>query len=287
MQLLRFISSRGESITFENSAPFVFWRVKGLEAPPVTPVYTQSMEQHGYSLDSILMESRTITITGHIHGQSGIREMYQLRRDLNRVCNPMNGIGTLVYQNDAGVYRINAFCRSNPYEGKERNIQTLSVSFECPQPFFTTERAEELALAYVRGGLKFPLRTPGFFGTLGYRVTADNDGDIETPLEIFIGGGAINPKVINETTGRFVQVKKHIQTHEQLYINTDPEHIEVSLMTVDEHSQHVKINAYSYLSDDSDLLRLPQGVNMLRFNTDDNNTHIRIRLLFRKRFVGV
>ena len=287
MQLLKFINARGEEIVFDSGAPYVFWRIKGLESPPVNPVYTQAMEQHGYTLHELLMESRTITVTGHIHGPEGVREMYKLRRALNRICNPLNGVGTLVYQNDAGVYHIDAFCRGTPYETKIQNVQTLSLVFECPQVFFTTERANEAALAYVEGGLCFPLITPGFFGTIGYQVTIDNDGDYQTPMEIFIGGGAINPKVINETTGAFVQVEKHIQAHEQLYINTDTEHNEVSLLTVDEHSQPVKVNAYSYLSDDSDLFMLPQGENLLSFRTDDNNTHIRIRLLFRKRFVGV
>jgi len=287
LQLLRFINAHGAEISFDSRAPYVFWRITGLEAPPVNPIYTQSMGQHGYTLNALLMEARTIKATAHIHGSNGVREMYQMRRELNRVCNPLNGVGTLIYQNDAGVYHIDAFCRGNPYENKIQNVQTLNVIFECPQVFLMAPRPDEVALAYVDGGLEFPIETPGFFGTLGYQAILDNDGDIELPLKIYIGGGAINPKVLNETTGQFIQVEKHIQDHEQLFINTDPEAIEVSLLTVDEQSRPIKVNAYSYLSDDSDFIMLPQGENILSFHTDDNNTHIRVRLSLWKRFTGV
>jgi len=287
VQFLRFINSRGEEISFDSTAPFVFWRITGLNVPTANPIFTQAVGQHGYTLHDLLMEGREIRVTAHVHGPQGVREMYQKRRELNRVCNPLYGVGTLTYQNDAGTYQIEAFCRSIPYETKLENVQTFSIIFDCPKTFFTTPAQERVLLAYIDGGLEFPLVTPGFLGTMGYEARPFNDGDIDTPLEIIIGGGAVFPTVTNETTGKFVCVERHLQEHEKLYINTDDENTEVSLLTVDEHSNPVKINAYSYLTDDSDLFRLAQGENVLSFNSADNNTRIKIELLFRKRFVGV
>lgn len=291
MQKLTFINARGAEITFDFDAPYIFWKISGIELPPVEPVYTQAAAQDGYTLHSILLESRTIKLSGHIHGKNAAnnkQRMYEARKKLNSICNPLLGAGTLIYENDAGKWRIPAFCNGNPYGNKLLNIQTLDVSFECPSPFWLSYEEGGVGLAYISGGLSFPLRFPTRFSMLGYRALIDNDGDTDMPLEFFIGGGSKNPIIRNKTTGEYILVDKQMSEFDRLYINTEPEKLEVSLYTLNpETNAEDKENAYGYLSFDSTPFMLPVGVNDIVFTSDDENKKVKIRIVYRKRYAGV
>jgi hypothetical protein len=102
-------------------------------------------------------------------------------------------------------------------------------------------------------------------------------------------GGGLNPVIRNQTTGAVIRIKKQIHYFESLYIDTDPENRQVLLMSVDPATNTpYGVNAYGYLSEDSELFSLVPGVNALTFNSDvEENKAVRIRGVYRKRFVGV
>ena len=289
MQRLKFINSRGAEAVFDDSGPYIFWKIDGLSLPEVLPIPTRAAGQDGYTLQELRLESRTVTLTGHIIGVgSRIYSLYEERKRLNSVCNPLLGPGRLVYSNDYGEWRIPAFCSAMPYEEKIRHAQTLNVEFECPSPFWLSATQSVVSLAYVYGGMSFPIRTPNRFGTLGYRAIISNDSDAETPLEFLIDGGSLNPVITNTTTGRFIKLNKQLFAGDQLYINTDPEKLEVSHITTDpETNQRVKSKAYGYLTHDSELFSLIPGENRLTFKSDDENKKVKITITFYKRYVGV
>jgi len=294
MQRLTFINSRGQEVIFTNTDPYIFWRISGIELPAVQANFTQATGQHGYSLTGLLLESRIVTLTGHVHGKNhknGTNEtalMYAQRRRLNAVCSPALGPGTLIYENSHGKWTAQAFCKDETYTNKLKNIQTLSISFECPLPFWLDSEQSQVMLAYVGGGLQFPLVTPAEFGMLGYRALADNSSDGPVPIEMYVTGGSENPKITNVTTGEFIHIERRVEEWEQIYINTDPEHMEVTLMS--KHpvtGEDTRELAYGYLSNTSNLFSLVPGVNELTFDSDDENKTIRIRIYYHKRFAGV
>lgn len=288
MQRLTYINSKGKEVTFDNYPPYIFWVIQGVSNPATTAVFTQSIGQHGYSLHDTLFDYRTVRLSCHVHGKDGVRQMYEKRKELNHVCNPVLGVGKLVYTNDYGSWQISAFNRSIEYGTKIREIQTLDVVFECPNPFWQSAVPTQVRLAYVDGGLKFPVTTPNFFGTFGYRAIIDNDSDANTPLEFYIDGGSLNPIIKNETTGEFIKLSRHLNYWDKLYINTDPELMTVSLVTIDpETNEPIKSNAYGYLTDDSVLFKLVPGRNIITFKSEDENRKVRIRILFHKLYSGV
>lgn len=288
MQRLKFVNSRGYEIVFDNFPPFIFWKIDGLSIPPLETIFTQASTQNGYTLHDILLNARVVHATCHVHGVDGKKMMFEKRRELNYVCNPGLDLGTLIYTNDYGAWQIPAFCRENPYAGKIQSVQTLDISFECPQPFLMSADPIQFYLAYIEGGLEFPLETPTEFGLFGYRVDINNNGDANTPIEMYIDGGSLNPIIKNETTGEFIKLAKQLNFYDRLYINTDPENLTVSLITIDpETNQEVTTNAYGYLTDDSVLFKLIPGENAITFHSDDDNEKVRIRGIFYKLFVGV
>jgi len=288
MQRLTFTNSRGTSIGFESVAPYFCWMVEGTGLPSVIPIQTQTVGQSGYTLHSVLLESREVRVKGYVFGREGMQAFYAARKALNAVCNPLLGLGELSYENDAGIWKISAFVIDSPYEGRVGNSQGISISFECPSPFWKSAERFVARLAYIAGDLSFPIRTPNRFGTLGYQAIIDNDSDVETPVELTMDGGSHNPAIVNQTTGEFIKLARHISEGEKLYINTDPEFLEVSLITTDPSTnKKVNLNAYGYITHDSTLFRLACGVNLLTFNSDDENKAVKLTIAFHKLYVGV
>jgi hypothetical protein len=169
------------------------------------------------------------------------------------------------------------------YADKTQNFQTLDVMFECPNPFFRLEENLITRLAYSNGTMTWPLITPSFLGLNTYQVTIDNDGDAPSPVEIYLDGGAIEPKITNKATGEFIKVEQFVSADERLYINTTPGRQEVSIIA----SDGTKTNAYSYLSDDSDLFRLSIGLNTITYITTDLSHNARLFFYYNKYFAGV
>jgi len=290
MQQLTFTNALGESVNFANAAPFVLWKVTGLEPPAVTVLKTQAPGQHGYTLEDTLLEARSVRLSGHVDGKfGGLAELYGLRRRLSEVCNPLLGPGTLKYANDAGAWTIGAFCSAGGYGGRFKSLQSLDVVFECPSPFWLSE-PQNLYLSYIQGGMSFPINTPGLMGLKGYRAVAVNDGDAPAPLELFfdfsLDGGSVNPTVTNVTTGEFIRLARHVDTWNSLYINTGT--LEVSLISVDPvTNEPVSQNAYGYISMDSTLFKLAKGANTLVFSSDDGSEKVKVTLRYANMYAGV
>lgn len=287
MQKLKFINARGYEVAFEQKDPFVFWKIDGISLPSVEPVFSQSAGQSGYTLHSIVFDSRVISLTGHVINSPGnVAKMYEERRKLLHIISPSFGLGRLIYENDTGKWQIPAFCREAPYGEKIGAVQTLSISFECPTPFWQDYESSTVSLAYVQGGLQFPIRTPGFFGTLGYRAVVNNTGDVNAPMEIYIDGGSVNPTIKNVSTGEFIKVEQQMTEYDRLYINTDPENLKVEIIRTDGINE-TKENAYGYLSFDSSLFSLQPGNNEIIFTSDDENKRVKVRMYFRLLYSGV
>jgi hypothetical protein len=155
--------------------------------------------------------------------------------------------------------------------------------FECPNPFWRHETNLETRLAYSNGTMTWPLETPSYLGLNTYRVEIDNDGDAESPLEIYLDGGADQPKITNQPTGEYILVERFISADNRLYINTAPGAQEVSVIAPD----GAKTDAYSYLSDDSELFRLAVGRNVLTYITADLSHNARLFFYYNKFYAGV
>ncbi len=283
MQRLRFINAVGAELLFDNFAPYVLWKVDGLGLPDITRIATQAAGQQGETLHAALLEPRILTLTAHVHGVGGLSQLYELRRQLNAVCNPLLGLGELVYENDYGKWRIRALVYSEDYAPRIRSIQTLTVKFRCPSPFWRKDEQDTVSMAYVDGGFRFPFQTPCSFGMLGYAAVVFIESDTDTPFHVWIDGGAVNPRLTLDNTGEYIEIQRFIPSNKRLYINTDTEFLEVSIVD----AKGKKENAYGYLSPGSTLFKLKPGRNRFTFASEDENKRVKIRIGYEQIFVGV
>lgn len=290
MQRLTYKNPLGKELTFKLEDPYVIWKVDGLGITDMEPISTQSVGQDGYTLHDLLSEPRTIKVTGHVIDSKGsVRQMYAERRRMNSILSPALGMGLITYTNDALTVMIKGYVKSIDYGDKDHFVHTITINFECPYPYFEDTQKYTHSLAYVEGGLQFPLITPNKFGILDYRVVIENTGDISAPIQMTVHGGsttATNPKITNVTTGEFILINKVFASNETIYIDTDPEKSIVEI-TRDDGDSKTTENAYGYLSTNSSLFSLVPGENEILFESEDENKNVRITIIQTNYRVGV
>lgn len=264
MQRVTFVNSRGESLVFGNSPPFILNKIEGVDGPPGDILSTKSPYQDGSSFDSIRLSERPITITGYIIPKT-MQEMYQQRRNIMRILNPKLGLGRLVYSNDAQSYAIDAVIEGSPtFQERYTHNQSFVLNFICPDPYFTDENKTSKGLRFESGGMTFPLRLPTMFAYSAYRGNFTNSGDVETPVEIHYKGPALNPIITNETTGEFIKVNYDLSENDVLVINTAFGQKRVEVM----NSDGSRTNVFHWIDLDSTFFQLDIGQNILRYDSD-------------------
>ncbi|WP_337034748.1 distal tail protein Dit [Paenibacillus illinoisensis] len=265
METVTFTNSRGESLYLGTSKPFYLKKITGTGGVPGNLQSTKSPYQDGSSFVDIQLAERPIVVEGGIIANSR-QQMYQYRRDFMRILNSKLGPGKLVYTNSARSYAIGAVVENTPDFDDDRivNNQPYKINFTCPDPYFTDETQISKGLRFESGGLTFPLRLPTQFAYSAYRGLFQNDGDVETPVEIHYKGPALNPVVINETTGEFIQVNYDLGENDVLVINTAFGQKRVEVV----NSDRTRTNVFHWIDLGSTFFQLLPGRNMLRYDSD-------------------
>ena len=293
MRRVYFESTLG-TVDFYNINPYVFWKIDGIGHTGGTTTKVKAIGQHGYTRKNYSPDSRTITLYTHVHSKISVDEMDGLRRELHRILNP-NITGTFVFETGYKEYVIEAFLSESTYSDKLEYmggaIETITLDFECPSPYFRDREKTEVIFGYHDSQYMYALKLATRMGLWAYMHEIDNDGDEFSPVEIWLEGGAENPVFTNHATGEFIKVEKYIDPdkYERLYINTDPNNIEVSIVTTDAATgEEIREDAYNYLSTDSTLWKLNPGKNVVTLTSDDeDNNRITLKLYFQKGYLGV
>src|SRR5699024_4879170 len=109
-----------------------------------------------------------------------------------------------------------------------------------------------------------------------------NQGDVETPVEIIFRGPALNPKVINHTTGEFIKVDRELTSDDVLYITTHFGNKKVEM-----ESNGVRENVFHYIDLDSTFFSLVVGDNMIEYTTEDELISQGVEIRYYNRYLGV
>lgn len=147
-------------------------------------------------------------------------KLYELRRKIFRIINSKTfnkvsgkrGELLIYYTNDYKTYRIYGKVEdSAEFNDRKNNHDKATISFYCSDPYWLDEKGQDIEIKSVRGGLKFGLVLQNKFATTTFYKIIDNEGDTDAPVQIEYQGPAKNPKILNETTGEYIQVNMEIR----------------------------------------------------------------------------
>jgi hypothetical protein len=289
MQRIIFTNARGQSVELKSSAPFLLQSIDGLGDVDADIQTQKAPFQDGSTyIDSVLQE-RPISMQIAILARD-TATLLQHRQYLAAVFNPKLGPGTLRYENDEVVREIKAVPDGVPSfpSGKENRgpkFQKTLVNLLCPDPFWLTEEKVDQLVVW-EGGLEFPLELPAFFAQQSDNKAKIlfNGGDEKTPIFVTFHGPATAPiKIVNVTTGEFIEVNQSLLVGERLEINTAFGQKRVTKILAD----GTEVNAFHYISLDSTFFQLIPGNNLLDYSTGADYERAAVTITWRNRYLSV
>lgn len=291
MQKLIFTNSRGQNVNIGNSAPFILKSIEGTGEVSTTRLTTKSPYQDGSDLDNVLLDERVISVEGTIVANSA-EMMYAQRKLFESIFNPKLKEGTLVYQNDAGMWKIKGLAEDG-VKLKEKfdnsRKQAFNLTLVCSKPFWIdiTENKNEIAM-WV-GDFNFPLEMSADGLEIGHRessliVNINNLGDVECGIKIEFTALAsvVNPSIYNVNTQEYLKVKRTLQSGDKLVINT-----EFANKSVDLIRNGLTTNVFNYIDLNSTFLQLDVGDNLLRYDAESGIDNLEVSIYNIPRYVGV
>jgi len=286
------VTHPGAGVVFELAYPYLIGSPRGTGGVQADVITAASPLLPGKPVYNMALADRTITFYIHIKGKDR-REMYAERKRLAGLLAPYNGVqwdrpGRLYYQNDDGVFWIDAIPIASPEFGDRviKNYNRTELKFQCPDPFWKAVVERFAELRYGASAFRFPFRfKPSVnFGSYGYRQTVNNAGQVAAPLLIKIRGTDMeNPTVINKRTGEFIRVVLPINDGDTLLINTSFWDRKVEL----EHADGARENAYHYIDLDSTFFQMLPGKNVLDYNSDVGNENATVQITWSEHYAGV
>ena len=283
---LIFTNAKGESIELYGP-PYRLMRVEGLGDVEADVQTQKAPFQDGETLIDTVFDARYIQIEIKIVGEDEA-DIEAKRRYLAAVFNPRLGEGTLFYESETTTRQINAVADSIPLfpdgsTNRGRTFQKAVINLVCPNPYWQGI-LEGDQMAYLMGGLKFPLVLPARFAHRGFQRVFTNAGDVPTPVQIEFKGPAQNPTIYNRTTGEFIKVNRDLGENDILYVDTSFGNKTVEILRAESNE---KENAFNYIDLDSTFFQLEVGDNLIEYNSNNDSILTRVRISYRNRYVAI
>lgn len=292
MQKIRYVNPQGKEVVLEKGPPFVLEKVTGTGTEDAVLITSEPAFVDGKSFHGLYIGDREITANVHIYGENR-KVLYKNRQKLMALLSPGQSkegkMGRLEYQNDYIKVWIPAIVKRGPQPSTRTGEYHTSIQivFYCPDPLWRGMSQQAARIAYVDGGMNFPLSIDNEkgvrFGARGYTGSIYNFGDSPAPVEVSISGPAVNPEVRKVTTGEYIRVKRELFAGDILSINTDPHGMQV---TINRASGSVE-KAMGYLDATSTFLQLEPGENKLQYFSEDDSTASEIIVRAYDRYGGV
>lgn len=271
------LESNGEVLELGKNE-YKLLEVVGLESSDYEVEINEHYNGVGGHVKSIKILPREIYFTADCIDWSGSEEQ---RQRLIKFFNPKHS--GILKVNYCGVeryirYEVESFKdnRTNLYE--QLNFTTYII---CPEPYFyEAEKIEELTT--WTGGLNFPLNLPFTLKEKGESIkNIYNDGHDDTAIEVVFKGPAINPKILNSTTGEFIQVNRELTSEDTLYITTSYRNKKVEI-----ERNEIRSNAFNYIDLDSTFFNLKVGDNLIEYSTESLEPK-GVSIKYNNRYLGV
>ena len=284
---INFETDANQSLTLQGNQIESFPLIGGEEANMVN---TKVWNQHGNTHVAAYMESYESELIFAIFTRNLTdRDIFEERRKIIEVCNPLNGtVKMQVILSDGSVYSRDITFISAPFfptgfESRNEGWQKVQLTFEANNPFWYSPNEIIETFKSVEPMFDFPFAmsavNPVIFGTMIPAKIAINDGQVEAPMTIRIAGACVNPEIINETTGEFIRFKNLTM------ISTD-------ILEIDTTFGQKKVllngqNVFNKLDFNSTFFNLVQGENTIDFNDQTGSTTASIHFIYRNLYITI
>lgn len=253
----------------------------GLEATDYDLEKTVNTNYIGERLKRKKILSRLISISADWLGQDD--EKSAKRQELIAFFSPFCS-GTLTV-NYMGVER------TIEYEVEAFKINTVNLhetlDFQadliCMDPMFQDALQTGDSIATWIRGWKWKFTLPFKMKERGEpQKNIINTGHVETPVEIYFHGPAVNPSIKNITTGETIRIIRELTTDDVLYINTGFRQKKVEIIR-----NGTRTDAFDYIDLSSRFFSLQVGDNVIEYASENGLAPQNVEIYYKNRYLGV
>lgn len=293
MQKIIFTNSRGQSVEFSNTAPYILSAVDGLGDVIAINSTQKTSYQDGTTLVNSSLEERFITLQVSMFSPS-INDLSSTRQKIGSVFNPKLGEGQLQYVYGDEIKVIGAVPDHVPIfpsgrENRVGNYQTVMITLRCPNPYFRNVADDKTEIAFWEPQFEFPLEIPSEGIEMGVRspsliVNVANDGHVDTGMIIKFRaiGTVVNPSLVNVNTTEYFKINRTLTAGEIITVNTNS-----GKKRIESNLNGVTSNIFNNIVFGSTFLQLEIGDNLFRYDAEQNLEALEVDIYHSPQFVGV
>lgn len=266
----------GEAITLTYDGGYLINKPVGIDTVSVTISEAQGIGQTGTTIRSANVDSRPVTISGIIVGDS----QPEKKERLMEVVRP--DLGGKLFCDD---YYLEVHPTDTPtIEAKPRQAK-FQFALLAPYPYWMKGENAYAALSGVEKRFKFPwnISRPYRFGEVVTRqfITIHNSGQLEVPFTVtFTALDAVtNPKIIDAKTNNYLLVKKSMVAGERLVVEITHDRVYVISSADGECRGALDIKSKFY--------RLRVGDNVIKPEADSGKNNLSVSIDYAIEKTGV
>lgn len=266
----------GEAITLTYDGGYLISKPVGIDTVSVTISEAQGIGQTGTTIRSANVDSRPVTISGIIVGDS----QPEKKERLMEVVRP--DLGGKLFCDD---YYLEVHPTDTPtIEAKTRQAK-FQFALLAPYPYWMKGENAYAALSGVEKRFKFPwnISRPYRFGEVVTRqfITIHNSGQLEVPFTVtFTALDAVtNPKIIDAKTNNYLLVKKSMVAGERLVVEITHDRVYVTSSVDGECRGALDIKSKFY--------RLRVGDNVIKPEADSGKNNLSVSVDYAIEKTGV
>lgn len=266
----------GEAITLTYDGGYLISKPVGIDTVSVTISEAQGIGQTGTTIRSANVDSRPVTISGIIVGDSQTEK----KERLMEVVRP--DLGGKLFCDD---YYLEIHPTDTPtIEAKTRHAK-FQFALLAPYPYWMKAENAYAALSGVENRFKFPwnISRPYRFGEVVTRqfITIHNSGQLEVPFTVtFTALDAVtNPKIIDAKTNNYLLVKKSMVAGERLVVEITHDRVYVTSSADGECRGALDIKSKFY--------RLRVGDNVIKPEADSGKNNLSVSIDYAIEKTGV
>lgn len=278
MYQARFENSKGQVFFFGYNHGNIF-DIEGLTGQDLNVAMSQGFNQIGETVENISVGSKLLEIKGRLLG-----EATQEKRNMLAVFAPFES-GRLIFEDK---YFIECSVKYAPIITVEKEDPKFELVLVAPYPFWKKLQVENHVVGGWKPMFSFPVNygEPHIFGieAAGAFINAYNSGEVDVfyRLEFYAKGEVKNPEVINVKTQEYIKLNTTLYNGDKVFI-----YRKNSRLIVEKEIAGITEDAFSTLDEDSNLLEMHVGDNILKATAEKNDNLLVTTITFNIAAVGV
>lgn len=275
-KLFRYVNDNGDSVTFDFAGGYLINKPNGIDTLTVSLSQAKGINQTGATIQSKNVQPRPVNITGFLVG-----ELQDQNKDrLLSVIRP--DLGGKLYADD---YYLNVYPTATPAIEPKKWGAKFQFSLLAAYPYWCRDESATAVLSGIQPMFKFPwnISKPYRFGQLVETQFFNiwNGGQVPVPFTATFSasGEAVNPKITNATTGKFLRLKKTMESGERIVVEITHDRTYVT--------SSIDGDCRGALDLKNTLYELDVGDNVLKPEAESGRDNLMVKIEFANEIVGI